>query len=663
MRELTSTLLTAQKQAVGIPYVKVEASNKISGIVKPDWQRLYEGSEDDYFHSLTIPGDGSLVRVRISLPGDNRKLYRQRVGNPGPGSDFSSWTNTGHSNCIAVATASLGAEVFIFWVNTSQELNYIKSNDYGVNWNNPVMIDYTPSSSVGGLAVVYKPGGDIAVFFTDEDGLYVKKHTGGNWQSKTMWDKSTGDLSGVAAYYDSDWNIALCGQDTAGNYRIWSLVYGDGGEVEEGEWSALVEFASAPSDGDYEFRCVFMDKPDVYRCFYTEKFTGTDSYNRPFWSHSLDGVAYSKNLWREPVPFDLSCEYGIAAAHQGNYCWLSTPSGVWRSELNESSVDLTPDILSIRQETEPGSDVLTIELRNDDGRYGSLPSPLGTGCRLDISPGYVTSQGNEVSDGQSYVLEGYEYISEGGKSTLFLYAYGGWSRISGWTSESQFRFNKSSDEMNVKEILEFVLARVGIKLNVISESSVITNFYPDFTIHSGSGGGTNVRKLLSFVPDVVFVEGDTAYLLNPLSSDSSVYSYGQEHAVAQGRYHTASWKLNRVTVEGYDGAAGEKIVKDSFAWAQISSQFTRSTRLIDRNISTVGEAENRGEAYLRNAETESQNGTIAVPVNCGQQLFDVIDITDERTGLTGEKKRVVGLTLVYNPHRGEYRQNLVLGAL
>ncbi len=94
MRTLTSTLLAAQKEATRTPYVKVEARNKIAGVVRLDWTRLYTGSEDDYFHAVTMPGDGSLIRARISLPVDGGKLYRQRVPNPGPSSDFSTWTYT-----------------------------------------------------------------------------------------------------------------------------------------------------------------------------------------------------------------------------------------------------------------------------------------------------------------------------------------------------------------------------------------------------------------------------------------------------------------------------------------------------------------------------------------------------------------------------------------
>jgi len=44
MRSLSSTLLTAQKEATRIPYVKVEAGNKVAGVVRLDWTRLYTGA-------------------------------------------------------------------------------------------------------------------------------------------------------------------------------------------------------------------------------------------------------------------------------------------------------------------------------------------------------------------------------------------------------------------------------------------------------------------------------------------------------------------------------------------------------------------------------------------------------------------------------------------
>jgi len=208
-----------------------------------------------------------------------------------------------------------------------------------------------------------------------------------------------------------------------------------------------------------------------------------------------------------------------------------------------------------------------------------------------------------------------------------------------------------------------VLARVGLKLEVKSQSSVITSYYPDFTIHPNNRGETVISRLLSFVPDVLFIEGNKAYLVNPQSYNSSVYAYGSAHPVIEGNYRKGAWKLNRLQVEGYDPDSGETIIADSFTWSEIAHHYDRLSQVEDRNIGTVSKAEQRGEAYLRQAEIESDGGTIRVPVNCGQQLYDVIDITDSRAGLSGEKKRVLGLVLIYNPHRGEYEERLSLGAV
>ena len=47
MRELSATLLAAQQQDAAIPYVRVVAVNKVAGAVRLDWERLYNGEEED----------------------------------------------------------------------------------------------------------------------------------------------------------------------------------------------------------------------------------------------------------------------------------------------------------------------------------------------------------------------------------------------------------------------------------------------------------------------------------------------------------------------------------------------------------------------------------------------------------------------------------------
>ena len=663
MRTLTSTLLAAQQAATHVPVVRLTASNRDCGVVRLEWQRLYTGAEPDYYHALAMAGDGSMIRVRLTLPGDSRKLYRQRVASPGPGADFSQWTYTSQYNCVVVAAAALGAEVSIFWINTSRELRRIKSTDYGATWGGPELLDYSPTTAINGLAAAYKPNGDLAVFFADQATLYVKKRVGGSWQAKTAWDKSTGDLSGAAAVYDGDWDLLVTGRDLAGSYKLWALVYGDDGHVPAGTWSALGELATAPGDGSFTYSQAFLDKPDVWRAFFVERFTGSQAYDRPVWSHSVPGSEFADGLWREPVPFNLASQYGLAIDHHGGYGWLSAPNGVWRAASGVQSIDLSADVVSLKAQAGSREGALTAELRNDDGRYATLPAPLANGCQVEVSTGYRTSAGDEVSAGPAFALDSIERTSEPGKATLMLNGSDGWGRLVGWSARSQLRWNGSTSERNVRDLLAWLLGRVGLRLEVRSASSAVTSLYPDFTAHPGDRGDALVLRLLSLVPDVVLIEGGTAYLINPLPTDAAVYAYGPVHPALAARFRDGAPGVNRIQVEGYDPVGGGPIVVESFDWEAVRPLGDRLETVRDRNLGTVAAAQQRGEAILRKTAVESAAGIIVVPVNCGQQVYDVVEITDARAGLTAAKRRVLGITLLFRPGKGEYQQRLALGGV
>jgi len=393
----------------------------------------------------------------------------------------------------------------------------------------------------------------------------------------------------------------------------------------------------------------------------------TAAYNRPFQSHTLPGTDYSEGLWREPVPFNCSCEYGLAMAHYGDYGWLASADGVWRALFDSQSLDLTSDVISLRQEIDGTAGMLEVELDNNDGKYASPGEDeiavLDIDCQLEFSPGYRTTAGVECSGGQTYCVESIEHIVSGGKASVILRAYDGWGALSEWSARQQMRWNKTNSEYNVKDIIAVIIARVGIKLEVKSQSDTITNFYPDFTVNPNDNGKNTVQKLLSFVPDVVFIEGNKAYLVNPESDDTAEYSYGVEHIVLGGRYRQSAMRTNRVQVEGYDSGQGKMIVVDSFDWDDIERLYDRIKHVEDMNLNTAPQAYQRGEAILRKSEIDTTDGRITVPVNCGQQLYDVIEITDTYCGLTNAIRRVLGITLVYQPQRGEYFQRLVTGGV
>ena len=66
---------------------------------------------------------------------------------------------------------------------------------------------------------------------------------------------------------------------------------------------------------------------------------------------------------------------------------------------------------------------------------------------------------------------------------------------------------------------------------------------------------------------------------------------------------------------------------------------------------------------LRKASLGALDGEVTAPVNCGQELYDVIAVTDAVAGLSAAKRRVLGLALRYSAATGAYEQRLRLGGV
>ena len=659
MRTLSPSLLAAQQSPSHVPYVRVEASNRVAGVIRLHWDRLYTGGEADYYHAMALCSSGAMVRARLTPPADGSKLYRQTVSNPGPGADFSNWVYTGHYDCVAVAAAACGNTLSLLWISSSREVRQIFSTDGGVNWGAAELIDYTPGAGSHRLAAAYRPNGDLAVFYTDQVYLYVKQRVSGIWQTTVVWDKTTGDLSGVAAVYDGDWDLLVTGVDANGNVRLWSLVYGDGGDVPAGTWSPLEAVAAAPSGAGYEFSHPCLYRNDVLRACYLEKFSGIQPYERIFASYLVPGTAYKDCLWREPAPGEIAAPYGLAGGNDalGNYCWLSTSNGVWRSDCSLQTIDISDDLIDLKIESGPGKAKLVMELNNNEGVYNTLPPPLTLGCRLDVSPGYVGVNGPEVSDGLHFVLVALEHRSRNGLNSVVLYGEDGWHYLQSWRARDQFRWNQVNAEKNVKQLLALILARSGLTLDVKSESTTISGFYPDFTIHPGDDGASVVDRLLDLVPDVLFIEGCRAWLVHPQASDLASYAYGVTHPVLAASHFERLPAANWVSVAGI-GSGGADILADFFDWESIPHADELRLVIRDANLNTLDLVQQRGAAVLRKSAISVISGKIIVPANCGQQLYDVIGITCD--GAAALVRRVLGITLIWSRSKSSYLHELTL---
>ncbi|HEV8574081.1 MAG TPA: hypothetical protein VGR43_05165 [Dehalococcoidia bacterium] len=55
---------------------------------------------------------------------------------------------------------------------------------------------------------------------------------------------------------------------------------------------------------------------------------------------------------------------------------------------------------------------------------------------------------------------------------------------------------------------------------------------------------------------------------------------------------------------------------------------------------------------------------ISAPVNCGLELYDVVEVTDAGAGLSASRRRVLGVAMRYSTgERPVYEQRIALGAV
>src|SRR3990172_13129863 len=114
MRSLSAGRLAAQRSGSAVPHLLVTVADRIGGVRRLAWQRLYSGSEGDGYHAATMPSDGSLLRARAA----SGRVYYQRVTSPGPSSSFGSWTDLESAGNAGVALCSEGARALLFFTDS-----------------------------------------------------------------------------------------------------------------------------------------------------------------------------------------------------------------------------------------------------------------------------------------------------------------------------------------------------------------------------------------------------------------------------------------------------------------------------------------------------------------------------------------------------------------
>jgi hypothetical protein len=240
-----------------------------------------------------------------------------------------------------------------------------------------------------------------------------------------------------------------------------------------------------------------------------------------------------------------------------------------------------------------------------------------------------------------------------------------------WTARYQMRWNKDAvNPKSVWQILYQLLARVGICLTntpTKPQSSPINNFYPDFTVSPATRGESAIRSLLSSVPDQLVFRGQEAFTKNPLPAEASCYSYDviasgawQSHPILSGKYAHAV-TASRARAIGRD-VSNNPILEEALDWDLIALAIDQLEQDYDPNLQDATRTQERADALLRDASLRAERGNLVIPTNVGQELLDVVTVTDARCGILAKKYRVLAIRADYDRRKGQYGQTLTLGA-
>jgi len=203
----------------------------------------------------------------------------------------------------------------------------------------------------------------------------------------------------------------------------------------------------------------------------------------------------------------------------------------------------------------------------------------------------------------------------------------------------------------------------------------INSLKPEFIINPGQSGNTAVRRLLAMVSDLLdyqryypaidYTVASTKEPRGPAHPypDVSVYEYSNapgEHRILAGEYRQAT-PPTHTRASGRD-ALGADVIASAFDWEHLELAIDDFRPDYDPNLENADRAQERADAILRKGSLEAEGGQITVPVNCGQELYDVITITDERCGISSQLYRVMAIEVDYSRRQGRYTQRLALAA-
>jgi len=133
------------------------------------------------------------------------------------------------------------------------------------------------------------------------------------------------------------------------------------------------------------------------------------------------------------------------------------------------------------------------------------------------------------------------------------------------------------------------------------------------------------------------------------------------HVILDGQYATETPGVNRAYIIGRDDS-GNPVYGTAVDSTELALVGERLDFQPDPAIPTTAQAGDVASAVLSKMRLRGKGGVILIPPNCGQELFDVVQVSDSMANQSAVTFRVVGIRFEYNPKQARYAHKLILGA-
>lgn len=680
MITLSGTVTSAMQSRQGRPCVRAVVMDK-----EWRWASVLGTEGSSLQTSAVAVGSGTFLRARIT--GAN-KVQVQTVTTPDTGASWqASWTEvaadamSGSDVAVVVRDTAIW---FVFYVKLDAGTYYLRcveSRDSGSSWLAAVDVLST-ATVIGSVA------GEAGNVYYVRDGDVRRRYRGkaiGAWSSeKTSGWGTLAEDSGLAVVKGAGslrW-LAVCGK------------WGDDRRLRTGSFNASTYVWSALTDvvppgfpaADFRPRWPSIVKiDDIYHVCFLDTYAGTPAYSMVVVMRSSDfvhwGCACGVNLtWdtlqRANVVYSSSTEKIYAAMD-------IDVVGAPEYDAADSGRKMTSaEVLFYQKDVGDGYGYLYVDIHNPGHKYDDFGSVGKDGEAMKLLSEVVIERGYRTSAGYEYVASQPFYVVKVShrvgisRPALRLTAVDGWGLMGRWEADQSYHWSGATIEWLVTEIVsrssglacefdastewatvidEFAMNPLGWVGLLRHEAKETESEVPPL-----GWGGTAIHAVNSLFRKIGGrgwwdQDGKLQCIIPGNQAATSTYTYGTNSEIIKGEYAVAVITPNVVRVMG-DGTG--------YQVAHLSDGQDLGRRLmdiaVDLHLDTSTECRAMATGLWDDAVARGYDGYLEVHLNPGVELWDIISVTDARTGYSTEKRRVSGVYEVWNSVKRRYSSLLRL---